>query len=360
MKTLLMNTQRKKRIHFLTRKRIQSSTSIYLTKAKKIITENFSNVIVTVQICQSTNYNQFMFYGAEEIRNIVNIYLRKSKKNIKLWIAKNGSIVNKSDPVVQICCKYQDLIELEGIINGIIARGSSIATNSWLLLNATRRRIIFMGDRQDYFINHAFDGCAAAAGGIDCFTTQRHVAKLVKNKIKTVGTMPHSILAYCHGDVIKAGDLYLKSFPNQKLILLVDYHNDTVNDSLKALSHFKEKLYAIRVDTPANLLDKSLQNNKRKVSLSEYGGSAKLIKKIRTSLDKNNGNHVKIIVTSGIDYKKVVRFEKLNVPVDYYGVGKAILDICLNFSANITMVNDKAEAKTGKKYIENKTLIRVL
>ena len=72
---------------------------------------------------------------------------------------------------------------------------------------------------------------------------------------KGLGTMPHALIQLCDGDIIKAVDLYLKTFPNEKVTALIDYNNDVINDSLKVARHLKEKLRAVRVDTSKSLID---------------------------------------------------------------------------------------------------------
>lgn len=81
------------------------------------------------------------------------------------------------------------------------------------------------------------------------------------------------------------------------------------------------------------------------------------VKKLREALDKNNGKHVKITVSSGFDEEKIKQFEAENTPVDAYGVGAALLRIRIHFSADATMLNGKKIAKAGREYLNNPKLL---
>lgn len=120
----------------------------------------FAKDNATIQITQSTTVKQFMFFGIENVVKIIRQYLYGKSSKIRIYSVPDQSIVNGHQPVIEIKGQYQDVIELEGIINGIIARGSSLATSAWRLSQATKKPIIFMGDRQDLFVNQAFDGAA--------------------------------------------------------------------------------------------------------------------------------------------------------------------------------------------------------
>lgn len=77
----------------------------------------------------------------------------------------------------------------------------------------------------------------------------------------------------------------------------------------------------------------------------------------RKALDENGFNHIKIIVSSGFDAKKIATFEEAQAPVDIYGVGTAFLNnqTCL-FSADLVELDGKNQAKFGGKNISNPRL----
>jgi nicotinate phosphoribosyltransferase len=66
-----------------------------------------------------------------------------------------------------------------------------------------------------------------------------------------------------------------------------------------------------------------------------------------------NGQHVKIIVSSGFDVKKIAWFEAEKTPVDIYGVGEAITKERINFTGDIVLIDGKPQAKIGRKNIES-------
>ena len=58
---------------------------------------------------------------------------------------------------------------------------------------------------------------------------------------------------------------------------------------------------------------------------------------------------LKIVVSGGFDAEKIDLFEKLNVPVDVYGVGSYLLKEKIDITADIVEVNGKPCAKVGRK-----------
>ncbi|PMU51627.1 nicotinate phosphoribosyltransferase, partial [Pseudomonas sp. GP01-A3] len=72
--------------------------------------------------------------------------------------------------VLTVQGKYADFGFLEGIIDGILARRTSVATNVYNVKHSAKsagikKPIIFMGDRDDHFTTQAGDGYAAFIGG---------------------------------------------------------------------------------------------------------------------------------------------------------------------------------------------------
>ena len=82
-----------------------------------------------------------------------------------------------------------------------------------------------------------------------------------------------------------------------------------------------------------------------------------LIFALRKALDDNGFNYVKIVVSSSFDLKKIQEWVKLKVPVDTYGVGSAlVINTTCGFTGDLVMLDNKPEAKFGRKNIVNKRL----
>lgn len=314
----------------------------YFGKTSQIIRENLPETKVTLQFFQRKD--NVMLCGINEVLELLKNNTDISKYQIKYL--EEGTIINAKDVVLELEGPYYEFGELEGIIDGILARQSSLATNAReISLAAKGKDVVFMGDRADHYINQERDGYAVALGGIKIQVTD---AQVKLHDGIAVGTMPHAMIQAFGGDLNAALRAYKKTFPNEKLTALVDFNNDVLTDALKAAKEFGEDLGAIRVDTSENMSDAMFLNDE------EFGVTSNMVKTLRKNLDLIGAKHVKIIVSSGFDAKKIREFEATNTPVDIYGVGGSILKINLGFTADAVRLNDKEIAKAGRGYIPMK------
>lgn len=97
--------------------------------------------------------------------------------------------------------------------------------------------------------------------------------------------MPHALIQMFEGDAVKAVEAYHKTFPEDDLYALVDFHNDVISDSLACLKAFKNKLKAVRIDTSKALIDKMFSEGE-----AEYGVTQNQVKRLREALDANGVN----------------------------------------------------------------------
>ncbi len=109
-------------------------------------------------------------------------------------------------------------------------------------------------------------------------------------------------------------------WPEDKIISLVDYHNNVIEQSLESFRKLGNRLYGVRVDTSKNMKDKMFNNEAD--NKEYYGVNIEMIKRLREALDNAGGKDVKIIVSSGFSAEKIRKFEEANTPVDSYGVGQ--------------------------------------
>ena len=168
------------------------------------------------------------------------------------------------------------------------------------------------------------------------------------------GTIPHALIAACDGDTVKAARLYAENFPDTNLIALVDFDNDSVGTSLAVARELGDRLWGVRLDTAAALVDKSI--------VSELGGftptgvNPQLVRNVRRALDGGGFGDVRIVVSGGFDAQRIQSFEAAGVPVDAYGVGSALVIGSFNFTADVVMVEGEPRAKVGRRYQPNPRL----
>lgn len=298
--------------------------------------------------------NETVVCGIEIIKKIIKKNLkRKDYNSLSIWSKKDGDIVNKHEPIIIIEGDYRKFSFLENIIDGILVRMCSVATNSRNVIKAANgKEIIFMADRSDMYFNQEYDGYAAYVGGIRSFVTKAHLNLIPnKDKCKYVGTMPHSLIHQCNGDLIQALELLIENNKNIAPVALIDFYNDCCEEIKKiANSNLKNKIYAVRIDTSKSLVDKSLQNNINwKNNEKYYGVNEYLVNNVRQKLDNNKMEKIKIIVTSNIDLEKIIYFEKINSPIDIYGIGGYLINNKISIAADLIKLNDKYFSKFGRE-----------
>lgn len=329
-------------------------TAHYFVKTMKIISEHLPNRHVTMQFFQRRN--DTIICGLDEVIALIHTFA-KNPEQLEILALNDGDIANAGEPVLKISGRYEDFGYLESMIDGILARRSSVATNVYEIRKVLNGKDCFsMADRQDDYLTQKGDGYATYVGGIKKYSTNAQGAWM---GIKGMGTMPHALIQMCRGDIVRAAKLYHQTFPDQKVTALVDYNNDCVVDSLRVAKALKDQLGAVRIDTSKALIDKYFLD-KDTSGFDPHGVCPELIFAVRKNLDVHGFNHVKIIVSSGFDVEKIRYFESLNTPVDTYGVGSSLVrNTTVGFSGDLVLIDGEHEAKVGRKDIVNPRLTRV-
>ena len=319
----------------------------YFFRTEKIIKENKPNTEVMLQFFQRKD--DVLLCGINEVLELLKKETDTSKYSIKYL--KEGSVISSNEVVLELKGKYEYFGKYEGMIDGILARATSLATNARnVKAVANGKEVIYMGDRADHYINQERDGYAISVGGIK---TQVTDAQIKFHDGKAVGTIPHALIQMFKGDLIAALHAYKKTYPTEKITALVDFNNDVITDSIKAFKEFGDDLFAVRVDTSDGVSDAMFMNDE------EFGVTPTMVKSLRNALNRVGANNVKIIVSSGFNVKKIKQFEESNAPVDMYGVGGSLLKINNSFTADAVWVDDEYIAKVGRKYNPNDKLIEL-
>lgn len=319
----------------------------YFFKAEGIISKHNPNNIITLQFFQ--RQDDAILGGMNETLALLETETDTTKYQIKYL--PEGTKISAKEVVLELTGHYQDFGVYEGIIDGILARSTSIASNAAKCLKAAQGKdVVFMGDRSDHYSNQERDGIAVELAGIKAHSTN---AGARGNEKVVFGSIPHALIQNFEGDLVKVMEYYQQLYPEDKdLIALVDFHNDVIGDSLKVLHRFKQDLKGVRIDTSQTVRDKMFGSDE-----NEYGVTPNQVKKLRAALDQNGGKHVRIIVSSGFTPEKIAYFEQEKAPVDAYGVGEYMLKITNTFSADAVIINNKPLAKVGRFYQHNPHLL---
>lgn len=326
----------------------------YFLKSREIVSKNEPNHIVTMQWFQRTD--DAMACGIDESIALIHTF-GVHPENLVIEALNDGDLISANEPVLKVTGVYENFGYLESMIDGILARRSSVATNVYRVMKVLNGKDIFsMADRQDEYNTQIGDGYASYVAGIRKVSTD---AQGLWWGGKGVGTMPHALIQICGGDILKASDIYHKTFPNEQVTALIDYNNNVVRDSLALAKHLGKTLRAVRVDTSKALVDHYF-DDKDTSGFDPHGVCKELIFALREELDKAGYDYVKIIVSSSFTAEKIKEWVKLGVPVDTYGVGTSFVNnMTVGFTGDLVMLDGKNEAKEGRKNIPSDRLKKV-
>lgn len=327
----------------------------YFIKTRKIVLEHLQGHIAKMQFFQRSD--DVMVCGLDECIALLQEF-SSNPEDLEIEALNDGDIVKSGEPVLKIKGRYEDFGFLEGAIDGILSRRSSVATNCYRVLKiANGKPVLNMGDRQDDPYTQSGDGYASYVAGMRLFSTDAQVAWV---GILGGGTMPHALIELCDGDVNKAADYFYETFSGKPITVLIDYRNNAVWDSVALARHLGDKLGAVRVDTSKALIDHYFDDKMDEYEGKDiHGVNIYQIKALREELDKAGYPFVKIVVSSGFDEKKIKFFEDNGAPVDIYGVGTSLLKIFVGYTGDLVELDGKPQAKEGRSDIPSSRLEKV-
>ncbi len=328
-------------------------TTEYFKKTKKILINNQMHEETTMQFYCLT-CNDYMLSGIEEIKKIIiDNFHQKDLEKLRFYFRNDGEIIKQNEPVISIIGDYSLLCEYENIFNSILCRNSSVATNGYELSKVVDiKKIINMNERSDHYSLQEIDGYSTWLSGIKLFTTDAQVNLINDKEVKVIGTVPHAMFQQFKNDTKKLIVKYNELFND--LILLIDFENDVIK-TLDSIKEYFNLLIGVRIDTAINLIDESIK--KLNIDTNEkYGVNFHLINLVRKYLDENNGKHIKIVISSGLNLERIKKLEALKAPVNFYGVGAYFNKTSTHFTCDLVKINGDNFAKIGRKYLDTKKM----
>ena len=289
----------------------------------------------------------------DEISQALDFEWVSNLEEIRVRSLKDGDAIGPWETVLLIEGPLSEFIHLETLYLGVLARRTRIATNVSVVAEAANgKSVFFFPARFDHWAVQGGDGYAASVGGADSVSTD---AQGEWWGMKGGGTIPHCLIAACHGSTVDATQRFAETFPDTPLVALVDFENDCVRTSLEVARALGDRLWAVRLDTSEQLVDVSLANNTN--GQKQLGVTPELVRNVRTALDNEGFGKVRIVASGGFDVDKISRFENDGVPVDAYGVGSAFMRGNFDFTADAVKINDEPMAKVGRRYRANHRLV---
>ena len=233
------------------------------------------------------------------------------------------------EPVMRIEGPYGELCIYETPMLGLICQASGVATSAARARKvAGEKTLISFGIRRMHPALSPMIDRATYIGGFDAVSSLSG-AKLLG--AKPVGTMPHALIIVFGGQVEawRAFDEIMP--PDVPRVALVDTYSDEKMEAIMAAEALKERLYAVRLDTPR----------------SRKGDFAELIREVRWELDLRGFNNVRIFVSGGLNEQNIGELSEAGA--DAFGVGTSVSNApTINFAMDIVEMNGKLCAKKGK------------
>lgn len=222
---------------------------------------------------------------------------------------------------------YLEFGILETALLGLLCQASGVATvAARCKLAADGRPVFSFGARRMHPAISPMIERAALIGGCDGVATVKS-GELVG--LDPVGTMAHAVILILGEERAWLGyDRVLdRGIPR---VALIDTFQDEKFGALAAARILKDRLAAVRLDTPA----------------SRRGNFPAILREVRWELDARGYSNVQLFVSGGLDERHIL---ELNRYVDAYGVGTAIANApVVDFALDIVELSGEPRAKRGK------------
>jgi nicotinate phosphoribosyltransferase len=257
----------------------------------------------------------------------------------------DGDAIEPWETVLTIAGDYTLFAHLETVYLGVLARRTLVSTNVRRVVEAAAPKpILFFPARHDHWLVETGDGYAAHVAGAIGVSTDAQSSWWGG---RGIGTVPHALIACYDGNTAEAARHFAAWAPDDmNVVVLVDFENDSVRTALDVARALGPKLWGVRLDTSERLVDRSLWDE-----LGDFdprGVNARLVDKVRTALDLEGFDGVRIVVSGGFTVDKIRAFEEADVPADVYGVGSSLLRGSNDFTADIVRVEGRPAAKVGR------------
>jgi nicotinate phosphoribosyltransferase len=270
---------------------------------------------------------------------------------------REGDAISPWETVMTIEGPYSLFAHLETVYLGCLARRSLIMRNVAAVVEAARGKpILFFPARHDHWLVQTGDGWAAHVAGAIGVSTDAQASWWGG---RGVGTVPHGLIAAYGGDTVAAAAAFARRYArDMNVTVLVDFVNDSVRTALDVARELGPALWGVRLDTSEQLADLSLQREHGEHA--QKGVTPELVRLVRSELDSNGFEDVRIVVSGGFDANRIRAFEAAGVPVDSYGVGSSLIRGANDFTADVVAVDGRPCAKTGRELRHNPRLERVV
>lgn len=324
----------------------------YFVRAQEVLRADGFNPIVTMQVFQKKHA---YLGGIDEAIAILKRCLAEgfTYDDLEVSALREGDRIEPWETVMHITGPYAAFAHLETLYLGVLARRTRVASNTRQVVEAAwPKSVMFFPARHDHWLVQTGDGYAAHIAGAIGVSTDAQASWWGS---KGIGTVPHALIAAYGGDTVAATRAFARHMPDDvHIISLVDFDNDSVRTSLAVARDLKDRLWGVRLDTSATIVDRSIVPLMG--DFDPRGVNPQLVRNVREALDAEGFQHVQIVASGGFTAEKIRFFEDQGVPVDSYGVGSSLFRDRYDFTADVVGVAGQPLAKAGRIYRPNERL----
>jgi nicotinate phosphoribosyltransferase len=305
------------------------SADVYFARADRVLAAEGLDPIVTMEVFTR---HDAVLCGIDEAKNLLgHVLAGADPSETRLEGLSDGDRIGPKEIVLRIRGRYRQFGLYETAFLGMLAQSTGWATAAREVVDAAAPEpVISFGARHIHpDITDVLDYAAIVGGCVGASTPAG--ARLAG--LAPTGTMPHS-LVLIFGDTVEAALAFDRSVEaDVPRIVLVDTFKDEAEEALRVAHALGDRLYGIRLDTP-----------------SERGRvTADLVHEVRARLDQEGYQHVRIVVSGGLNPDRIRYFKEAGAPVDSYAVGSYISGATpIDFTGDIKEIDGRPIAKRGR------------
>jgi len=305
------------------------SADVYFARAASILEREGLDPLVTMEVFAR---QEAILCGIDEAKNLIgHVLAAADPSETRVEALSDGDRIAPKEIVLRIRARYRRFGLYETAILGMMSQSTGWATAAREVVDAAAPDpVVSFGARHVHpDITDVLDYAAIVGGCVGASTPAG--ARLAG--LSPTGTMPHS-LVLIFGDTVQAAEAFDRDLDaDVPRIVLVDTFKDEAEETLRVAHALGDRLYGIRLDTPA-----------------ERGRvTADLVKEIRARLDQEGYGHVKITVSGGLNPERIAYFKEQNAPVDSFAVGSHISGARpIDFTGDIKEIDGRPIAKRGR------------
>lgn len=312
--------------------------------------------------------------------------LRGSAIDIEL-AHQEGDWVGAGEPLFHYSGAFRHLVDLETSLLQKVGAPSVAAYNAYTMC-VDLPKVAFMAmdarhcagpDMAEMMAYAAQVGSEAAkreVGAVGFVANANAATARYFGRETGAGTMPHALVGYA-GSTLRVAEMYRETFPNEDLVVLVDYFGQEITDSLAVCRRFGDVAasgrLALRLDTHGGRFMEGLDQAESYAVLERNaphairgyrteaelrhlvgpGVSTAAIYRLREALDAAGFPFVRIIASSGFNPAKCKVMAVAGAPVDVVGTGSYLPEIWSETyaTADIIAYDGAPLVKAGREFL---------